>query len=61
MSVGEKVKSLFKSNEGEGPERKRKPVDVGMLTDIIHRGRVKNLRSYQIAEDIVEYLKKKGL
>lgn len=59
MNVGDKMKGLFKSKEGEGGGPKEKPVDVEMLTEIIHRGRVKNLRSYEIADAIVGYLKKK--
>ncbi len=60
MKVGDKVKSLFKSKEGEGAVPKGKPADVGMLTEIIHRGRVRNLRSHEIASAIAEYLKKMG-
>jgi len=59
MGVGAKVKSLFKSKEGEGATQKVATVDVEMLTEIIHRGRMRNLRSYEIANAIVEYLKKK--
>lgn len=60
MNVGDKVKNLFKPKHGEGGGTKEKSVDVEMLTEIIHMGRVKNLRSHAIANAIADYLKKMG-
>jgi hypothetical protein len=56
MKIGEKMKDLFhplKKKEDEAVLR----LDVEKLTEIIHKGRVKNLRSREIAHAIIEYLK----
>jgi len=55
--MGDTMKELFSSEKKKESEPVLK-VDVDRLTEIIHKGRVKNLRSREIAHAIVKYLKK---
>ena len=56
MEMGNKIKNLFKEKKAGGPPEEQ--VDAAMLTEIIHDGRVRNLRSHEIAKTILKYLKK---
>jgi len=56
MEIGNKIKNLFKEKKESRPPEEQ--VDAAMLTEIIHNGRVRNLRSHEIAKTILKYLKK---
>jgi hypothetical protein len=57
MKVGDKMKDLFISMKKKEVEPILR-LDVEEMTEIIHKGRVKNLRSREIAHAIIEYLKR---
>lgn len=56
MEIGNKIKNLLKEKKESQPPGEQ--VDAAMLTEIIHSGRVRNLRSHEIAKAIIKYLKK---
>ncbi|MBP2675016.1 MAG: hypothetical protein H6Q84_1856 [Deltaproteobacteria bacterium] len=57
MKIGDKMKDLFISMKKKEVEPILR-LDVEELTEIIHKGRVKNLRSREIAHAVIEYLKR---
>ena len=55
MEIGNKIKNLFKEKKESRPPGKQVDIDAD---GIIHDGRVRNLRSHEIAKTILKYLKK---